>query len=147
MRDIAREPGRPGQSVEALARATLERICAYEKTQPGVWISRVPDEELCARARGIDERLASGAALPLAGVPVAVKDNIDVAGLETTAGCPAFSYRAATSAPVVERLESAGALIVGKTNMDQFATGLVGTRSPYGSLGCVFNREYVSGGS
>ena len=145
--DIAREPERLGRSVEALARATLERVYAYEKTQPGVWISRVPDEELCARARGIDERLASGAALPLAGVPVAVKDNIDVAGLETTAGCPAFSYRAATSAPVVARLESAGALIVGKTNMDQFATGLVGTRSPYGSLGCVFNREYVSGGS
>jgi len=107
----------------------------------------VPEDELLRKARRIDERVASGEALPLAGVPFAVKDNIDVAGLETTAACPAFAYRAEVSAPVVERLLAAGALVVGKTNLDQFATGLVGTRSPYGSLGCVFNRDYVSGGS
>jgi allophanate hydrolase len=85
--------------------------------------------------------------LPLAGVPFAVKDNIDVAGLETTAACPAFAYRPRDSARVIEQLVAAGALLVGKTNLDQFATGLVGTRSPYGAPACVFNREYVSGGS
>jgi allophanate hydrolase len=147
VRDIARKVGERVISAAEVARATIERIRAYEAIQPAVWISRLPDEELRAQAHRIDERLARGEMLALAAVPVAVKDNIDVAGLETTAGCPAFAYRAESSAPVIERLESAGALIVGKTNMDQFATGLVGTRSPYGSLGCVFNREYVSGGS
>jgi allophanate hydrolase len=100
-----------------------------------------------ARAERIDRRVAAGESLPLAGVPVAVKDNIDVRGFETTAACPAFAYRPERSAPLIERLTAAGALIIGKTNLDQFATGLVGTRSPYGPLGCVFNREYVSGGS
>jgi allophanate hydrolase len=135
------------RSAEQVACETAERAAAYQKIQPEAWISRVPEEELRQKARQIDERVAAGELLPLAGVPVAVKDNIDVAGLETTAACPAFAYRAELSAPVVERLLAAGALIVGKTNLDQFASGLVGTRSPYGSLGCVFNREYVSGGS
>ncbi len=85
--------------------------------------------------------------MPLAGVPVAVKDNIDVAGIDTTAGCPAFSHRPGSSAHVIDRLLAAGAIVVGKTNLDQFATGLSGTRSPYGIPGCVFNREYISGGS
>src|SRR6185437_16217425 len=95
----------------------------------------------------VDRRVAAGELLPLAGVPVAIKDNIDVLGLETTAACPAFTYRPAQSAHLINRLTAAGALIIGKANLDQFATGLVGTRSPYGPLGCVFNREYVSGGS
>ena len=71
--------------------------------------------------------------LPLYGIPFAVKDNIDVAGLPTTAACPAFAYVPERSAHVVERLEQAGAILIGKTNLDQFATGLVGTRSPYGA--------------
>lgn len=144
---IARDVNAGVRRAEQVARETVERAAAYQKIQPEAWISRVPEEELRQKARQIDERVASGESLPLAGVPVAVKDNIDVAGLETTAACPAFAYRAELSAPVVERLLEAGALIVGKTNLDQFASGLVGTRSPYGSLGCVFNREYVSGGS
>jgi allophanate hydrolase len=135
------------RSAEQIARETVARADAYDHIQPAVWISRVPEEDLYVQARQIDQRIRQGEALPLAGVPVAVKDNIDVAGLETTAACPQFAYRAMASAPVVERLLEAGALVVGKTNLDQFATGLVGTRSPYGSLGCVFNRDYVSGGS
>ena len=89
-----------------------------------------------AEGRGAGDRRAlqaSGpAGKPLFGVPFAVKDNIDVAGLPTTAACPAFAYRPQSSAFVVERLERAGAIVVGKTNLDQFATGLVGVRSPYG---------------
>jgi len=147
VRDIAQAVNARVRSAEEIVCETLERAAAYQKIQPGAWISRVPEEELRQKARQVDERVASGEALPLAGVPIAVKDNIDVAGLETTAACPAFAYRAESSAPVVERLLAAGAIVVGKANLDQFACGLVGTRSPYGSLGCVFNREYVSGGS
>lgn len=144
---IARDVNAQLTSAEQIARETVARAEAYDEIQPAAWISRVPEEDLYAQARKIDQRIGQGESLPLAGVPVAVKDNIDVAGLQTTAACPQFAYRAKTSAPVIERLLEAGALVVGKTNLDQFATGLVGTRSPYGSLGCVFNREYVSGGS
>jgi len=147
LRAIAQDVNARVRSAEQIACETLERAAAYQKIQPEAWISRVPEDELRQKARQVDERVASGESLPLAGVPVAVKDNIDVAGLETTAACPAFAYRAQSSAPVVEMLLAAGAIVVGKTNLDQFACGLVGTRSPYGSLGCVFNREYVSGGS
>jgi allophanate hydrolase len=134
-------------SAERVAQETLERISAYDAIQPQAWISQVPAEQVLARARQVDARVAAGESLPLAGVAVAIKDNIDVAGLETTAACPAFSYRPAASAHVVDRLVAAGAIVVGKTNLDQFATGLVGTRSPYGIPGCVYNREYISGGS
>jgi allophanate hydrolase len=88
-----------------------------------VWISLVPRESAVARARNLENRPG----LPLAGMTFAVKDNIDVAGLPTTAGCPAYAYTPALSATVVRRLEDAGAILVGKTNMDQFATGLVGS--------------------
>ena len=126
---------------------TLARIEAYDAVQPQIWISRAPAERLRAQAKGIDARIAAGDTLPLAGVPFAVKDNIDVDGFETTAGCPAFAYTPAHSAYVVAQLEAAGALCVGKTNLDQFATGLVGTRSPFGIPANAYNRAYVSGGS
>ncbi len=111
-----------------------------------VWISQVPREEALARAKQL-ERKRGARALPLYSVPFAVKDNIDVRGMPTTAACPAFSYTPARSAFVVERLEDAGAILIGKTNLDQFATGLSGTRSPYGACASVFDPRYISGGS
>src|SRR5437764_4290276 len=107
--------------------------------------------QLRQQARELEEQLRGDAEhisrLPLYGVLFAVKDNIDVAGMPTTAGCPAFAYTPTCSAPVVMRLEAAGAILVGKTNLDQFATGLVGTRSPYGTVPNAFKPEYIAGGS
>ena len=123
----------------------LARIGAC--ADPAVFISRVAPDDLRAAARGLLARAPDPAALPLWGVPFAVKDNIDVAGMETTAACPAFGYRPAKDATAVARLAAAGALLVGKTNLDQFATGLNGTRSPYGAPRSVFNADYISGGS
>ncbi len=97
-----------------------------------VWIDRVPREALEARAAELESRSATE--LPLYGIPFAIKDNIDLAGRPTTAACPAFAYTPGSSATVVQRLVDAGAIALGKTNLDQFATGLVGTRSPYGAL-------------
>jgi len=144
---IATAVGSGRQSAVAVAQATLDRIAAYDRIQPQVWISRFPDAQIEAMAAEVDARVAAGGLLPLAGVPFAVKDNIDVAGLATTAACPAYGYEPAQSATVVRRLVDAGAIPVGKTNLDQFATGLVGTRSPHGAPGCVFNRTFISGGS
>lgn len=134
-------------SAVAIAGQTLGRLAAYDAIQPQIWISRMAPDDLLAAARAVDARVAAGETLPLAGVPYAVKDNIDVAGFETTAACPAFAYRPDRSAGVVERLEAAGAICIGKTNLDQFATGLVGTRSPYGIPRNAYNLAYVSGGS
>jgi allophanate hydrolase len=134
-------------SAEAEARSALARIAAYAEIQPAVWIHRLPAEQVIAMARAVDARIAAGEALPLAGVPFAIKDNIDLAGCPTTAGCPDFAYDPVQSAGVVARLIAAGAVPVGKTNLDQFATGLNGTRSPYGAPACAFNRAFVSGGS
>jgi len=89
----------------------------------------------------------SAETLPLFGIPFAIKDNIDLSGIPTTAACPEFSYTPGQSAFVVEQLINAGAIPVGKTNMDQFATGLTGTRSPYGSVKNSINPDYISGGS
>ena len=147
IRSIAHEVNTGARSAERVARETLERAAAYDSIQPEAWISRLPAEQVLERAHHIDQRVAAGESLPLAGVPIAVKDNIDVAGVATTAACPEFAYQPSASAHIIERLLAAGAMVIGKTNLDQFATGLVGTRSPYGSPGCVFNREYVSGGS
>jgi allophanate hydrolase len=134
-------------SARAVMEETLARLAAYDAHQPQIWISRAAPDGLRAAARAIDARVAAGERLPLAGVPYAAKDNIDVAGMETTAACPAFAYLPTRSATVIERLEAAGAICVGKTNLDQFATGLVGTRSPYGIPRNAYNRDYVSGGS
>ena len=113
----------------------------------GIWISVVDEGEARAQAAAVEARLAAGEALPLAGFTLAVKDNIDVVGLPTTAGCPAYAYRPTESAPVVAALQRAGAVVLGKTNLDQFATGLVGTRSPYGACPNAHWPSLVSGGS
>lgn len=125
--------------------AAFERIAAVDR--PEVWIALRPREEAMSEATQIDARVAAGKDLPLAGRTLAVKDNIDVGGLPTTAGCPAFAYHPSADAPVVARLRAAGAVVVGKTNMDQFATGLVGTRTPYGAVRDARRPAYVSGGS
>jgi allophanate hydrolase len=131
----------------SIAREVIERI--ERRGDDAVWISRVPNERLLDDAAALERRAAAEgiADLPLYGVPFAVKDNIDVAGLPTTAGCREFAYLPEVSAPVVERLHRAGALFVGKTNLDQFATGLVGVRSPYGVPRNPFDPAYIPGGS
>ena len=124
----------------------VEIVYAEIQNDPDhVWISTLPLESLKVYARKVE---AQGmAALPLYGVPFAIKDNIDLASIPTTAACPAFAYTPARSATVVQRLIDAGAIPIGKTNLDQFATGLNGTRSPYGACRNAFNPEYISGGS
>jgi allophanate hydrolase len=135
-----------GVRAEDVAREALARAAAG--SDPAVWISRFGDEAVLARARALDALPREvRARMPLFGVPFAVKDNIDVEGLPTTAACPAFAYRPEESAFAVARLIEAGAIALGKTNLDQFATGLVGTRSPHGSPRSVFNRDFISGGS
>jgi allophanate hydrolase len=109
------------------------------------WIWRAPASFVLDQIAALPP--APDAATPLWGVPFAVKDNIDVAGIPTTGACPAFAYTPARSATAVERLRAAGAILVGKTNLDQFATGLVGTRSPYGEVPNTFDPDYVCGGS
>lgn len=123
--------------------AEVARRC--DGADPAIWISRPPTETLLAEARRLDR--LDPADHPLLGIPFAVKDNIDVAGLLTTAACPAFEYMPMRDAEVVRRLRAAGALVIGKTNLDQFATGLVGVRSPYGVPGNSFDPAFVPGGS
>jgi len=130
---------------EEIIERVLERADAYHELDPAVWIHRLEREELLGYARALGNKSIDD--LPLYGIPFAIKDNIDLAGHPTTAACPDFTYIPEQNAHVVQRLIDAGAIPIGKTNLDQFATGLVGTRSPYGMPGCVFDRDYVSGGS
>lgn len=127
--------------------AVIEEVIARRDAlaDRAVFISETPAESLRAEAKRLAERGPEG--LPLYGIPFAVKDNIDVAGLLTTAACPAFATSPARDATTVARLRAAGAIVIGKTNLDQFATGLNGTRSPFGAPRCVFDADYVSGGS
>ncbi len=115
------------------------------------WITRLSADALKARLASLRTQLAAldgdRGQLPLYGIPFAVKDNIDVAGLPTTCACPEFAFHPEAHASVIERLEAAGAVVLGKANLDQFATGLVGTRSPYGAVPNAFNPDYISGGS
>jgi allophanate hydrolase len=127
-----------------ILRTTLD---ALDDGDP-VWIARIAPAAVMARARFLEERSpGERAAMPLYGIPFAVKDNIDVAGVPTTAAGPEFAYVPERSATAVERLEAAGAIVIGKTNLDQFATGLVGTRSPYGVPKNPFDERYIPGGS
>ncbi|MER6736006.1 allophanate hydrolase [Streptomyces puniciscabiei] len=123
----------------ARVQAAYDRIDGVGR--PEIWIHLRPREEVLAEAAGVDP------ALPLAGLVVAVKDNIDVAGLPTTAGAPSYAYEPRADAPAVARLRAAGAVVLGKTNLDQFATGLVGTRSPYGPVRNAWDAARISGGS
>ena len=122
---------------------TFKRIHAHN--DPAIFISLREEKDALAEAEALAARDAI--ALPLLGVPVAVKDNIDVAGLPTTAACPAYSYMPTRDATSVARLRQAGAIIIGKTNLDQFATGLVGVRSPYGIPTNPMRADLIPGGS
>jgi allophanate hydrolase len=128
---------------EQTAARTFARIRAHG--DPAIFISLRPEDDVLAESRALGA--AGNFVLPLYGVPVAVKDNIDVVGLPTTAACPAFSYKPSEDSTAVARLRAAGAIVVGKTNLDQFATGLVGVRSPYGIPRNTFNSELIPGGS
>ncbi|MCF2533528.1 allophanate hydrolase [Yinghuangia soli] len=133
-------------------RGARERVAAAyarikEADRPEVWILLRTEADVLADADRIDARPAAGEELPLAGLLLAVKDNVDVAGLPTTAACPGFAYTPERSATAVQRLVDAGAVVLGKTNLDQFATGLVGTRSPYGAVRNALHPERISGGS
>ncbi len=122
---------------------SFARIRAHN--DPAVFISLRDEKLAIEEARAL---AATGARdLPLYGIPVAIKDNIDVAGLPTTAACPAFAYKPGQDATVVARLRRAGAIVIGKTNLDQFATGLVGARSPYGTPRNALNPALIPGGS
>jgi allophanate hydrolase len=130
--------------VDAVERALAE---IARRGDDGVWITLTSRDRLIAEARALDQRRAAGDLLPLYGLLFGVKDNIDVADLPTTAACPAFAYTPTKSATVVARLLAAGALCVGKSNLDQFATGLSGVRSPYGIPRNLFDDRYIVGGS
>jgi allophanate hydrolase len=130
-------------SPETTVARTYARIRAHD--DPAVFISLRPEAEALAEVTAL---AAEGARdRPLYGVPLAVKDNIDVKGLPTTAACPAFAYEPHKDATCVARLKAAGAIVIGKTNLDQFATGLVGTRTPYGIARNLFDKALIPGGS
>ena len=132
-----------GGSPVAVAKATLARIAAWN--DPALFISRLSDEDIVARAHELEAEGPCGR--PLFGMPFVVKDNIDAAGLQTTSACPAYAYLPQVDSPSVQRLREAGAILIGKTNLDQFATGLVGTRSPYGTPRNAIDPACVPGGS
>jgi len=147
-----RDAYRDGASPSVLLSEHLERHGGGREDP--AWIYRAGAAQLATQIAALEARLAQASsraalleALPLFGVPFAVKDNIDVAGMPTTAACPAFAHLAQADAQAVRRLIEAGAVCLGKTNLDQFATGLVGARSPYGRPASVFDARRVSGGS
>jgi len=130
---------------------TVEHVLDNVQTdENNTWISLVEDRAIRDEAAELTEELRSGVNFsekPLFGIPFAIKDNIDCKGQPTTAGCPNYKYIADESAPVLTKILEAGAILIGKTNLDQFATGVVGTRSPYGPCKNAINRQYISGGS
>ena len=136
---------RSGETTPAdICRQVLAAIS--ERGDDGVWISVADDEAVLARCAGLAE-VDDPSALPLWGIPFGVKDSIDIAGWPTTLACPGYAYVATETAPVVQRLLDAGAVLIGKTNLDQFATGLNGTRTPYPTPHSVYGQDLISGGS
>jgi allophanate hydrolase len=138
-----------GCSAAEVLDRVLTRIAEWD--DPALWIARPSETAVRNRARALDTAAAADPGfierMPLFGIPFAVKDNIDVVGMPTTAGCPAFAHTPAETAPVVTRLLAAGGILLGKTNLDQFATGLVGTHSPYGVPRNPFDARFIPGGS
>jgi allophanate hydrolase len=139
---------RNGTSPVTVILALYKTIEAYSSENDGVWIHLEPVEKVIKAAEALVAKYPNKAVLPpLFGVPFSIKDSLDIAGLATTAACPPLSFVATTSSPVYEKVIQEGALFIGKTNLDQLATGLSGCRSPYGTPHSVFHRDYISGGS
>ncbi|MFC9330632.1 allophanate hydrolase [Kitasatospora sp. NPDC057015] len=138
-------PGSTGPGAVERVREAYRRIAGADR--PEVWIGLRPQAQAEAEAAEVDARRAAGEYLPLAGTVFAVKGNIDLAGLPTTAGCPSYARLPEADAPAVARLRAAGSVPLGTTNLDQFATGLVGTRSPYGAVRNAVDPTRISGGS
>lgn len=137
---------KPSELITQLIPLLAEQDCSHANgNSHQVWISRFDASTLLKMAQQLDDK--DPASLPLYGIPFAIKDNIDVVGLPTTAACPAFAYLPEKNAFVVQKLIDAGAIPLGKANLDQFATGLNGTRSPYGIAKNSINPDYISGGS
>jgi allophanate hydrolase len=133
----------PSQLVEDLH----ERIEKYSKVDPAVFITLFPKDEALARAKELETKYANKPLPPLYGIPITVKDSIDIAGVLTTAACPAYAYTPSKNATTITQLLDMGVIILGKVNLDQLATGLIGARSPYGVPHSVFSKDHVSGGS
>ncbi|MFI5718229.1 allophanate hydrolase [Nocardia sp. NPDC051750] len=149
--DAGSVAGDAGNATGAALAAADKVAAAYrtirEHDRPEIWISLRAEADVLAEAAAVDTRIAQGEKLPLAGLLLAVKDNIDIAGIPTTCACPGFARTPDLTAPAVARLVEQGAIVLGKTNLDQFATGLVGTRSPYGAVRNSRFPDRVSGGS
>ena len=128
--------------------AIYERIEAYKEVQPSVWIHLQPLPTVFEAAKALESRFPDpNSRPPLWGVPFSVKDNIDIAGIPTTAGCPSLAYTPSVSAPVYQHCIEAGGLFIGKTNLEQLATGMTGCRSPYGILHSTWSTNHAVGGS
>jgi allophanate hydrolase len=132
---------------EATVTSVFERIEKYKAIDPAVWISIQSKEHVLAAAKALFTKYAQKPLPPLYGIPFALKDNIDVADIPTTATSSKFAYTPSSTAPAVQHLLDAGALYIGKLNMDQLATGLSGCRSPYGTPHSVYSKAHISGGS
>jgi allophanate hydrolase len=139
---------RNGLSPAAVMAALYKKIAEYERDNPGVWIHLEPEESVLKAAEALAAKFPHKSRLPpLFGIPFSIKDSLDVAGKPTTTACPPLSFVATTSSPVYDKCIAEGALFIGKTNLDQLATGLTGCRSPYGMPHSVFHKDYISGGS
>lgn len=132
---------------EMIVNSVYDRIEKYQKVDPAVWITMQSREEALTAAKSLSAKYTGKPFPPLFGIPFALKDNIDIKGVATTATCEAFAYTAESTAPAVQNLLNAGALYIGKLNMDQLATGLSGCRSPYGTPHSVYSVDHISGGS
>jgi len=134
----------PAEVVEDL----FARIDAYHKIQPSVWIHLQSKESVVAAAKILETRFPDKETRPsLFGIPFSMKDNIDIAGIPTTTACPPLTRVPKESAPVYRKLIEQGSLFIGKTNLEQLATGMTGCRSPYGTLSSVYHKDYIVGGS
>ena len=139
---------RRGLSPITMLESLFDKIEKYKKIDPAVWIHLETKESVTERASKIQARWPDRAKIPpMFGVPFSVKDSIDIGGLPTTTACPPLAHVPPKSSPIYELLLEQGAIFIGKTNLDQLATGLTGCRSPYGIPRSVFNHDYTSGGS